>query len=62
MYTIHAVNTIDTTVGWAVVFDKVELIAQFKYIEDATAFADAKETEYHNAKQALLDAYSNNLS
>lgn len=57
MYTIHTVIENDSTVGFAVVFDKVELIAQFKYIEDATVFADAKETEYHDAKQALLDAY-----
>jgi hypothetical protein len=61
MYTIHAVNDSSGTVGWAVVFDKVELVAQFKYIEDATFFADSKETEYVEAKQALLNAYANNM-
>lgn len=61
MYTIHAVIKNDETVGWAVIFDKVELVAQFKFIEDATSFADAKETEYHDAKQALLDAYADNM-
>ena len=61
MYTIHAVIKNDETVGWAVIFDKVEWVAQFKYIEDARAFADAKETDYHNAKLDLLYAYADNM-
>lgn len=47
---------------WVVIFDKLELVAKFKYREDANAFASLKETEYEDAKQSLLDAYQSNLS
>jgi hypothetical protein len=47
---------------WAVIFDNTELVAKFKYVEDAKAFASFKETEYKDAEQALLDAYSLNFS
>ncbi len=47
---------------WAVIFDNTELVAKFKYVEDAKAFVSFKETEYKDAEQALLDAYSLNFS
>jgi len=55
MFTIHKIVKLagDGAVGWAVIFDKVELIAEFTYIDDANAFASFKETEYKDAEEAL---------
>ena len=58
MFTIHKIVKMprfdgDGAIGWAVIFDKAELIAEFKYIDDANAFASFKETEYEDAEEAL---------
>ena len=62
MFTIHKLfNEKQGTLGWVVVFDNTEVIANFVRFEDATLFADSKEREYVDAKEALLNAYSENM-
>jgi hypothetical protein len=62
MYTIHKLfNAAQGTVGWVVVFDNKEVIANFTHFDDAVSFADSKEQQYADAKEALLNAYNENM-
>jgi hypothetical protein len=62
MFTIHKLfNEAQGTVGWVVVFDNTEILANFANVDDAISFADIKKQQHADAKEALVNAYNENM-